>query len=88
MVGSFIAEGKKSKGGPSSTPPSNMLNFGTPATRASPPSPGGSSESAEENDGSPLDPGSGPYTNAGQPVQNVPIYSNMGWPNSIKMLPN
>ncbi|KAK6146437.1 hypothetical protein DH2020_020306 [Rehmannia glutinosa] len=73
VVGSFIAEGKKSKTGPSSsTPPSsNMLNFGAPATQASPPSPGGSSESAEENDGTsppPLDCGSGgPYSNAGQP---------------------
>ncbi|KAK6122238.1 hypothetical protein DH2020_044026 [Rehmannia glutinosa] len=75
VVGSFIAEGKKSKTGPSSsTPPSsNMLNFGAPATQASPPSPGGSSESAEENDGTsppPLDCGSGgPYSNAGQPVR-------------------
>ncbi|KAI3453420.1 hypothetical protein Pfo_010083 [Paulownia fortunei] len=89
VVGSFIAEGKKSKTGPSSTPSSNMLNFGAPVTQASPPSPGISSESAEENDGSsPLDRGSGPYSNAGQPVQNMPMYSNMGWPNSIKMLPN
>lgn len=89
MVGSFIAEGKKQKTGPSSTPPSNMLNFGGPMTQASPPT-GASSESAEENDdNSPLDRESaGQYSNAGQPVQNIPMYSNMGWPNSIKMLPD
>ncbi|KAI3469145.1 hypothetical protein Pfo_025808 [Paulownia fortunei] len=87
VVGSFIADGKKSKSGPSSTPPSHMLNFGAPGTGASP-SPGASSESAEENDDSPLNRGSGPYGNAGQPVQNMPMYSSIGWPNSIKMLPN
>ncbi|KAH6774085.1 hypothetical protein C2S52_002976 [Perilla frutescens var. hirtella] len=87
VVGSFIPEGKKPKGGPSpsSNPPSNMLNFGTPGAQASPPSGGGSSDSGDENDDSPLAPGSGPYGNAGHPVQNVPIYSNIGWPNSIKM---
>ncbi|KAL2233025.1 UNVERIFIED_CONTAM: AT-hook motif nuclear-localized protein 8 [Sesamum indicum] len=90
VVGSFTAEGKKSKNAPSASP-SNMLNFGgsVTGTGAGPPSPGASSESAEENDGtSPLDHGSGPYTNAGQPMQNMQMYSNMGWPNSIKMLPN
>ncbi|KAL7111248.1 hypothetical protein ACP275_05G076400 [Erythranthe tilingii] len=90
VVGSFIADGKKPKAGPTSTPPSNMLNFGAPAPQASPP-PGASSESAEENDdGSPLErDSSGPYsTNAGQPVQSIPMYANMGWPNPIKMLPD
>ncbi|KAL2236624.1 AT-hook motif nuclear-localized protein 10 [Sesamum indicum] len=87
VVGSFIADGKKSKSGTSSTPPSNMLNFGAPMTGASP-SPGASSESGEDNDDSPLNRGSGPYGNAGQPGQNMPMYSTMGWANSIKMLPN
>ncbi|KAG8382480.1 hypothetical protein BUALT_Bualt05G0081600 [Buddleja alternifolia] len=91
VVGSFIADGKKSKSGLSSTaPPSHMLNFGGPVGANSP---GGSSESAEENDDSPIDHGSGgPYnTNAGQQQMQQsmpPIYSNMGWPNSMKMLPN
>ncbi|KAK4400448.1 AT-hook motif nuclear-localized protein 8 [Sesamum angolense] len=74
VVGSFSAEGKKSKNGPPSASPSNMLNFGgsVTGTGAGPPSPGASSESAEENVGtSPLDHGSGPYTNAGQPMQNM-----------------
>ncbi|KAL0329105.1 UNVERIFIED_CONTAM: hypothetical protein Sradi_4897200 [Sesamum radiatum] len=87
IVGSFIADGKKSKTGTSSTPSSHMLNFGAPMTGASP-SPGASSESGEDNDDSPLNRGSGPYGNAGQPGQNMPMYSTMGWPNSIKMLPN
>lgn len=88
VVGSFVAEGKKSKGGASSNPATNMLNFGTPGnTQGSPTSDGGgSSDSGDENDDSPLaPPGTGPYSNAGHPVQNVPIYSNMGWSNSIKM---
>lgn len=91
MVGSFIAEGKKPKGGASSITPSNMLNFGTPGTRASPPSAGGgSSDSAEDNDDSPPLPqaASGPYANAGgHPVHNLPMFSsNMDWSNNpIKM---
>ncbi|KAK4389905.1 AT-hook motif nuclear-localized protein 10 [Sesamum angolense] len=67
IVGSFIADGKKSKTGTSSTPSSHMLNFGAPMTGASP-SPGASSESGEDNDDSPLNRGSGPYGNAGQPA--------------------
>lgn len=93
VVGSFIAEGKKPKGGGSSVTPSNMLNFGTPGTRASPPSAGGgSSDSADDNEDSPpLAPAaSGPYANAGghggHPVHSVPIFPNTGWANnSIKM---
>ncbi|KAL2547998.1 AT-hook motif nuclear-localized protein 10-like [Forsythia ovata] len=88
VVGSFIADGKSSKSGPSSAPPPNMLNFGVPITGGSP-SPDGSSDSSEENGGSPLNSGSEPYGNAGQPIQNISMYSNMGWPNStMKMHPN
>ncbi|CAK7356161.1 unnamed protein product [Dovyalis caffra] len=59
IVGSFIADGKKSnsnisKSGPSSTPLPQMLNFGAPLTTASPPSQRGSSESSDENGGSPI----------------------------------
>ncbi|GER35464.1 AT hook motif DNA-binding family protein [Striga asiatica] len=102
VVGSFIAEGKKSKTGPSSssaaaannnTPPSsNMLNFGPRATEASSSSPGASSESGEDNDDNNSrlhhQHSSGAYPNAGRPVQNMPMYSNMGWPNSMKMHPH
>ncbi|KAH6816883.1 AT hook motif DNA-binding family protein [Perilla frutescens var. frutescens] len=89
VVGSFIAEGKKSKSGPSSTPPSHMFNFGAPGTvTGTSPSPGGSSESGEENDDSPLNHGSGPYGNVGQPGQTIPMYNSIGWPNSMKVLPN
>ncbi|XP_073032032.1 AT-hook motif nuclear-localized protein 8-like [Primulina eburnea] len=89
VVGSFIADGKKSKSPLSSPPQAHMLNFGTPAAGVSPASPGASSESAEENDDSPLNRGSGPYGTTGQqPMQNVSMYSSMGWPNSIKMHPN
>ncbi|KAL3834957.1 hypothetical protein ACJIZ3_009693 [Penstemon smallii] len=89
IVGSFIADGKKPKNSskPSSTPPpSHMLNFGAQGTGATP-SPDESSDSGEDNDDSP---GSGPYSNAnaGQPIQNMNIYSTMGWPNSMKMPPN
>ncbi|KAL8552872.1 hypothetical protein ACS0TY_001521 [Phlomoides rotata] len=88
VVGSFIADGKKSKSGPSTaagaTPPSsNMLNFGGTGTS---PSPGGSSESGEENDDASPNHGSGPYgQQPGHTMQ--PMYS-MGWPNSMKVLPS
>ncbi|PIN24747.1 hypothetical protein CDL12_02513 [Handroanthus impetiginosus] len=91
IVGSFIADGKKAKSGPSS----HMLNFGggqgTGIGGGASPSPGGSSESDEENDDSPPpNRASGPYGNdAAQQVQNMPpMYSTMGWPNSMKMLPD
>lgn len=88
VVGSFIAEGKTPKSGPPSAPPPNMLNFGAPITGGSP-SPDASSDSSEENGGSPLNSGSEPYGNVGQPIQNISMYSNMVWPNStIKMHPN
>ncbi|KAG5592603.1 hypothetical protein H5410_043117 [Solanum commersonii] len=85
IVGSFLAEGKKPKSKvPSSTPPSNMLNFGAPATGESPLSQGdASSDSSEENGDSPFQHESGPYGNAGQPMHGMSMYANMGWPKSL-----
>uniref|UniRef100_A0A5B7AKM6 AT-hook motif nuclear-localized protein n=1 Tax=Davidia involucrata TaxID=16924 RepID=A0A5B7AKM6_DAVIN len=89
IVGSFIADGKKSKSGPPSAPPPNMLNFGAPLAVGSPPSQGASSDSSDENGSSPFNRGPGFYNNASQPIHNMPMYSNMGWGNStMKMLPN
>ncbi|CAN4097830.1 unnamed protein product [Withania somnifera] len=91
IVGSFIAEGKKPKSKtPSLTsPPSNMLNFGGPASGGvSPPSHDASSDSSDENGGSPSNHEQGPYGNSGQPLHSMPVYANMGWPNnSVKMVP-
>ncbi|KAL8520434.1 hypothetical protein ACS0TY_011092 [Phlomoides rotata] len=83
VVGSFIAEVKKPKGG--GPPPSNTLNFGTPAvTQTSPPSPDASSDEEDDDDGSHLGPGSGElYAAAGRGEQSVPAY----WQNSTKMHP-
>ncbi|KAJ8555129.1 hypothetical protein K7X08_012625 [Anisodus acutangulus] len=90
IVGSFIAEGKKPKSkAPSSTPPpSNMLNFGAPATGESPPSQGddASGDSSDENGNgdSPFHHEPGPYSNAGQPMHGgMSMYANMGWPKSL-----
>ncbi|RVW49931.1 AT-hook motif nuclear-localized protein 10 [Vitis vinifera] len=67
---------------------SQMLNFGAPVVPASP-SQGGSSESSDENGGSPLNRGPLPYNNVSQPIHQMPMYAAMGWPNStMKMLPN
>ncbi|KAL3650656.1 hypothetical protein CASFOL_007059 [Castilleja foliolosa] len=84
VVGSFIADGKKSK----SSSTANVSNFGG----NTPPSPdgpgGGSGESGEEeNDDSPPV-GGGPYANANAAAQSadMPMYSTMGWQN--KMHPN
>lgn len=84
-MGSFLAEGKKPKSkAPSSTPPSNMLNFGAPATGESPPSQGdASSNSSDENGDSPFHHEPGPYGNSGQPMHGMPMYANMGWPKSL-----
>lgn len=97
VVGSFIADAKRPKQKPSLTPtppppPSNMLNFGPSAAAAvnSPTSEGPSSDSDEENSRSPPHHhhGSLPYNSGGQPMQPMPMYANMGWPNSTaKMLP-
>ncbi|XP_009783446.1 AT-hook motif nuclear-localized protein 10 [Nicotiana tabacum] len=84
IVGSFIAEGKKPKSkAPSSTPPSNMLNFGAPVTEASPPSQGASSDSSDENGNSPFHHEPGPFGNAGQPMHGMSMFANMGWPKSL-----
>ncbi|KAK4368726.1 hypothetical protein RND71_012518 [Anisodus tanguticus] len=90
IMGSFIAEGKKPKSkAPSSTqttpPPSNMLNFGPPATGESPPSQGDdvSGDSSDENGNgdNPFHHEPGPYgNNAGQPMHGMSMYANMGWP--------
>ncbi|XP_027183174.1 AT-hook motif nuclear-localized protein 10-like [Coffea eugenioides] len=86
VVGSFIADGKKPKGS-TVAPAPGMLSFGNPVIGASPPSQGASSDSSDDN-GSPLNRSSGPYNNA-QTIQNIPMYTNMGWPNStVKMHPN
>lgn len=75
IVGSFIADGKKqsqdvSKTGPSSMLTSSMLNFGAPGMTGSPPSQGGSSESSDENGGSPLNRESGFYGNSAPSIHN------------------
>ncbi|MBA0773287.1 hypothetical protein Gotri_008574 [Gossypium trilobum] len=75
IVGSFIADGKKqsqdvSKTGHSSMLTSSMLNFGAPGLTGSPPSQGGSSESSDENGGSPLNRGSGFYGNSAPSIHN------------------
>lgn len=82
-MGSFIADGKKSnsnflKSGPSSPPPSQMLNFGAPMTAASPSSQGASSESSDENGSSPLNRGPVLYNNASQPIHNMQMYQLWG----------
>lgn len=99
VVGSFIADAKKPKssGGQAAAPPPNMLNFGSgpgSVPGASPPSDGQSSDSSEESGGgggSPLRrPTPGSYNNASQQQPPpMPMYSNMGWPNStMNMLRN
>ena len=75
IVGSFIADGKKQNSdvfrtGPSSMLTPNMLNFGAPGTTGSSPSQGGSSESSDENGGSPLNRGSGFYSNSAPSIHN------------------
>uniref|UniRef100_A0A6M2EF23 AT-hook motif nuclear-localized protein n=1 Tax=Populus davidiana TaxID=266767 RepID=A0A6M2EF23_9ROSI len=80
IVGSFIADGKKSnssasKSGPSSTPPPQMLNFSAPLTTASPPSQGGSSDSSDENGGSPVNRNPGIFGNPNQSnIHNMQMY--------------
>ncbi|RDX69185.1 AT-hook motif nuclear-localized protein 13, partial [Mucuna pruriens] len=89
IVGSFIADGKKSssnvlKSGPSSAPAPQMLTFGAPMTPTSPTSQGPSTESSEENDHNhfcrpPPGPGPGLFNNASQPVHNMPMYHHPLW---------
>ncbi|XWS38735.1 hypothetical protein CRYUN_Cryun19dG0155900 [Craigia yunnanensis] len=75
IVGSFIVDGKKQNSDVFRTEPSsmltpNMLNFGAPGTTGSPPSQGGSSESSDENGGSPLNRVSGFYSNSAPSIHN------------------
>ncbi|XP_077235288.1 AT-hook motif nuclear-localized protein 10-like [Tasmannia lanceolata] len=82
VVGSFIAEGKKPKpesSKPLSTTP-QMLGMGASAA-TSPPSPGTTSESSDEN-GSPLNQSAGAGNNTGQPLQHMHTYMPVGWPGS------
>ncbi|KAI3703512.1 hypothetical protein L1987_73642 [Smallanthus sonchifolius] len=99
VVGSFIADAKKPKSSssPAVAPPANMLNFGGGGSvpGASPASDGQSSESSGDSGSSPLHRHPGSYNNASQqqqqppPPQQMPMYSNMGWPNStMNMLRN
>ncbi|KAJ7944604.1 AT-hook motif nuclear-localized protein [Quillaja saponaria] len=83
IVGSFIANGKKSnsnilKSGASSAPSSQMLNFGAPMTPASPPSQAASSESSDDNGSSPFNRAPGLYNNASQqPIPNMQMYHHL-----------
>ena len=81
IVGSFIADGKKSssnllKSGPSSGPASQMLNFGAPVTPTSPASQGPSTESSDENGNIPFNRGTGIYGNA---THNMSMYHHQLW---------
>ncbi|KAD6453629.1 hypothetical protein R6Q59_015474 [Mikania micrantha] len=96
VVGSFITDAKKPKSnsGPTGTLPANMLTFGGGGSvpGASPASDGQSSESSDDSGSSPLHRPPGSYNNASQqqpPPPHMPMYSNMGWPNStMNMLRN
>ncbi|KAK4260253.1 hypothetical protein QN277_003395 [Acacia crassicarpa] len=86
IVGSFIADGKKSssntqKSGPSSAPVSQMLNFGAPTTSTSPTSQGPSSESSEENENNgDFNRGPALYNNTTQPsIHNMQMYHPQLW---------
>ncbi|KAF7809988.1 AT-hook motif nuclear-localized protein 8-like [Senna tora] len=86
IVGSFIADGKKSSsnilksGAASSGPASQMLNFGGPMTPTSPTSQGPSSESSDDNDNnSAFNRGPGLYNNASQPIHNMQMYHPQLW---------
>ncbi|XP_010269996.1 PREDICTED: AT-hook motif nuclear-localized protein 10-like isoform X2 [Nelumbo nucifera] len=80
VVGSFIAEGKKSNSDLSKREPtsaSQMVGLGAPVGTGSPPSQGTSSESSGEPD-SPLNRGSGPCNNTGPSINGMPAYSSIG----------
>lgn len=90
VVGSFIANGKKTKYMPS-VPQSHVLSFAAPALPAaeSPPSQEVSSEGSEENGSNHIDRTMGSYGNSNHPVHNMQMYTTMGWANSAsKMLQN
>ncbi|XP_071730597.1 AT-hook motif nuclear-localized protein 10-like [Rutidosis leptorrhynchoides] len=97
IVGSFIVDSKKPKSSSAAAQPSSMLTFGGGSVPgASPPSDGPTSESSDDSGGSPVHRPSGSYNNANQqqqqpppPQPQMPMYSNMGWPNStMNMLRN
>ncbi|XP_076912213.1 AT-hook motif nuclear-localized protein 10-like [Bidens hawaiensis] len=104
VVGSFIVDSKKPKSslGPSPVAAPNMLSFGGGGGAVPGASPPSESETSDESGGSPLHRIPGSYNNATQHhqqqqqqpqppqhMQNLPMYSNMGWPGStINMLPN
>ncbi|KAI4327270.1 hypothetical protein L6164_019753 [Bauhinia variegata] len=84
IVGSFVADRKKSstnvqKSGPSSGTASQLLNFGAPMTPTSPNSQGPSTESSDDNGNSPFNKGPGLYSNASQPIHNMPMYHHQLW---------
>ncbi|KAJ8774447.1 hypothetical protein K2173_016893 [Erythroxylum novogranatense] len=84
IVGSFIADSKPNSGkksGPSSAPAPQLLNFNAPLTETSPPCQGASSESSDENDGSPMHRGPGIYGNPGQPIHGMQMYQLWGGQN-------
>ncbi|KAG6633645.1 hypothetical protein CIPAW_12G062600 [Carya illinoinensis] len=80
IVGSFVVDGKKPnsnnlKSGPSSVTTQQMLNFSGPLTAASHSSQGASSDSSDEDGGSPINRDPGFYSHAGQPLHNMqPMY--------------
>ncbi|XP_076901863.1 AT-hook motif nuclear-localized protein 10-like [Bidens hawaiensis] len=94
----------KSSVGPSPVAAPNMLSFGGGGGAVPGASPPSESESSDESGGSPLHRIPGSYNNVAQHhqqqqqqqqpqppphMQNLPMYSNMGWPGStIHMLPN
>ncbi|XP_061371594.1 AT-hook motif nuclear-localized protein 10-like [Gastrolobium bilobum] len=84
IVGSFIADSKKSssnnlKSGPSTTPSSQMLTFDATMTPSSPISQGPSNEYSDDNDNSPFSRGPGLYNNASQPTYIMPAYHHQLW---------
>lgn len=100
-MASFIAEGKKPKAEPVKREPSSaplqMAGSGA-AFLGSPPSQGTSSESSDDPS-SPLNQSAGTYNNAGQPIENIALYTQGGWAGShsgnqhrhdpsMKMFPN
>ncbi|BAU00349.1 hypothetical protein LR48_Vigan06g020800 [Vigna angularis] len=87
VVGSFIADGKKSssnnlKSGRSTTPSSQLLTFGAPTTPTTPTSQGPSTESSEDNENSNFIKGPGGpglSNNASQPIHNLQMYHHQLW---------
>lgn len=88
IVGSFVADGKKSsssnpKSGPAVTPSSQMVTFGGPVTPTTPTSQGNSTESSDDNENGHFSKGSGDpglyNNNASQSVHNIPMYHHQLW---------